>query len=278
MARKQATFIAGTGYQYGDTDFIEYSERFYRNFVRELRAGPAMSASATRWSAKQDYLRPRKTCAGCTRRRCSNRRCSASRCSPSTCPTGCRAAPRLIVGATGDYGTDRAYPWAPPCRGDDQPDPLGPHKTLTNVGGLPATLAARWYSGSNGVVTHQNEPALPLEARNVSVQDKTLRGVLWLGGAYTDDSVVPLTGAPATENRGVHTRFASPVLYPDPSVVTELHRCARTGGWVHAVPRHPGPAQGLADPGCRDPDDVRTHGLQAVLQLVRRSSGPLGRT
>ena len=87
-------------------------------------------------------------------------------------------------------------------------------KTLTNVGGLPATLQARWYSGSNGVVTHQNEPALPLEARNVSVPDKTLRGVLWLGGAYTDDSVVPLTGAPATENRGVHTRFASPVLYP----------------------------------------------------------------
>ena len=31
--------IAGTGYQYGDTDFLEYSERLYRNFARELRAG-----------------------------------------------------------------------------------------------------------------------------------------------------------------------------------------------------------------------------------------------
>jgi hypothetical protein len=48
----------------------------------------------------------------------------------------------------------------------------------------------------------------------VSVQDEVLRGVLWTGGEYTDETVVPLTGAPATETRGVHTRFASPVFYP----------------------------------------------------------------
>jgi hypothetical protein len=33
------TLIAGTGYQYGDTDFIEYSERLYLDFTRQLRAG-----------------------------------------------------------------------------------------------------------------------------------------------------------------------------------------------------------------------------------------------
>jgi hypothetical protein len=31
FAQKGATLIAGTGYQYGDTDFIEYSERLYLN-------------------------------------------------------------------------------------------------------------------------------------------------------------------------------------------------------------------------------------------------------
>ena len=36
--QKQATLIAGTGYQYGDTDFIEYSERLYLNFAKQLRA------------------------------------------------------------------------------------------------------------------------------------------------------------------------------------------------------------------------------------------------
>ena len=33
------TLIAGTGYQYGDTEIIEYSERLYLNFSRQLRAG-----------------------------------------------------------------------------------------------------------------------------------------------------------------------------------------------------------------------------------------------
>ena len=41
FARKKATLIAGTGYQYGDTDFLEYSERLYSNFARQLRAGSA---------------------------------------------------------------------------------------------------------------------------------------------------------------------------------------------------------------------------------------------
>ena len=41
FARKKATLVAGTGYQYGDTDFLEYSERLYNNFARQLRAGAA---------------------------------------------------------------------------------------------------------------------------------------------------------------------------------------------------------------------------------------------
>jgi hypothetical protein len=39
FSRKRATVIAGTGYQYGDTDFVEYSERLYLNFARQLRLG-----------------------------------------------------------------------------------------------------------------------------------------------------------------------------------------------------------------------------------------------
>ena len=39
LARKGATLIAGTGYQYGDTDFIMYSEQIYAGFAHQLRAG-----------------------------------------------------------------------------------------------------------------------------------------------------------------------------------------------------------------------------------------------
>ena len=57
FARKRATLIAGTGYQYGDTDFLEYSERLYRDFARQLRAGTgAVSVGEALVQAKLDYL------------------------------------------------------------------------------------------------------------------------------------------------------------------------------------------------------------------------------
>src|SRR5437016_4143514 len=39
LTQKKAALVAGTGYQYGDTEFLEYSERLYLNFAKELRAG-----------------------------------------------------------------------------------------------------------------------------------------------------------------------------------------------------------------------------------------------
>ena len=59
FAQKRATLIAGTGYQYGDTDFIEYSERLYKNFARQLRAGTSGTPIAVGEAlvrAKLDYL------------------------------------------------------------------------------------------------------------------------------------------------------------------------------------------------------------------------------
>ena len=43
MAQQQAVLLGGTGYQYGDTEFLEYSERIYLNVARAAapRHGPA---------------------------------------------------------------------------------------------------------------------------------------------------------------------------------------------------------------------------------------------
>ena len=59
FAGKKATLVAGTGYQYGDTDFVEYSEKLYVNFARQLRAGStgqAVSVGEALNRAKIDYL------------------------------------------------------------------------------------------------------------------------------------------------------------------------------------------------------------------------------
>src|SRR6185295_15432742 len=81
---------------------------------------------------------------------------------------------------------------------------------------LPNTTTATWISGLNGVLTNPAEPALPLQAVNVTPTNGALvlRGVGLLGATYSDSTVLPLTGAPTTELRGVHTPFSSPVFYP----------------------------------------------------------------
>ena len=57
FAQKRATLIAGTGYQYGDTDFLEYSERLYDNFAEAFRVGTgSVSVGNALVSAKQRYL------------------------------------------------------------------------------------------------------------------------------------------------------------------------------------------------------------------------------
>ncbi len=59
FARKGAVLVGGTGYQYGDTEFLEYSERLYRDFAEELRAGQdgtAISIGEALMHAKRTYL------------------------------------------------------------------------------------------------------------------------------------------------------------------------------------------------------------------------------
>ena len=57
MAQKGATLVAGTGYQYGDTDFLEYSERLYADLAGQLRVGTgAVPLGRALVLAKQRYL------------------------------------------------------------------------------------------------------------------------------------------------------------------------------------------------------------------------------
>ena len=86
MAQQQAVLIGGTGYQYGDTDFLEYSERLYLDVARRLREGdPAgddapVAVGEALTLAKQDYLaEPGRTSTASTRRPCCRPRSTACR-------------------------------------------------------------------------------------------------------------------------------------------------------------------------------------------------------
>jgi hypothetical protein len=219
FARKRATLVAGTGYQYGDTDFIEYSERIYANFAKQLRTGPGViPVGVALVRAKQQYLASTPDIRGLHEK--------------ALLESTLFGLPMLGVNMP---GTRLPAPGAGSVVNTLTPFTTNPGSTLglssfdltvtptltpvqvllSNLAG--GTLTATYFRGGAGVITNPAEPALPLESRDVTPPPNSnvvLRGVGFRGGTYTDSTVIPLTGAPTTDLRGVHAPFVSPVFYP----------------------------------------------------------------
>jgi hypothetical protein len=219
FARKKATLIAGTGYQYGDTDFMEYSERLYDNFARQLRAGTgAVSVGEALVKAKLDYLAITPDIRGIHEKALLEAtlfglpmlgvnmpagRGGSSGNGGVITPVAVATGPAHVLGLlTFDLGLS--------------PSLVNHAIALKNVLGG-ADIVASYLSGPDGVVTKPGEPALPLAAINVTPTDANivLRGIGFRGGAYVDSApLLPFSGAPTTELRGVHVPFLSPVFFP----------------------------------------------------------------
>ena len=98
FARKGATLVAGTGFQYGDDELVEYSERIYAEFAHQLRVGQrTVAAGDALVQAKLAYLAATPEIKGMHEKALLTlRRYSACRCSRSTCPGSRRIRrPRL---------------------------------------------------------------------------------------------------------------------------------------------------------------------------------------
>ena len=214
FAQKGATLIAGTGYQYGDTDFLEYSERIYAEFAHQLRvgAGPVAVGDAL-VASKLQYMSTTQSLSGLHEKAILE---SALYGLPmfkvnmtGTRDTAAGSSPESLTFAPGDVAggltwTDLAATTATTAHS----------KSLSLIGG--GTASASWYSGDDGVSLNPGDPVLPLDTRDVTASAKVLRGVVWLGGDYTDITpVVPLTATAGTELGGTHLTFGSPVFYPE---------------------------------------------------------------
>ncbi len=218
FAQKGTTLIAGTGYQYGDTDFIEFSERIYAEFARQLRVGTgpvAIGDALVR--AKQAYLRSTPDIRGLHEKSLLESAVFGLPMLRVDMPAGRipADADASVIGGTTDY----AGPGAAATLGLSYADLIGnPPLTqkqviLKDIEGGP-DVTTTYFTGPDGNTTNPSEPALPLDVQNVTVPNQVLRGVGFRGGDYTDTTVIPLTGAPNTEIRGVHVPFASTVFYP----------------------------------------------------------------
>ena len=218
FAQKGATLIAGSGYQYGDTDFIEYNERLYQLFAQEMRAGTgpvtmgeALNAAKIAYLAETPQLRPLHE--------------------KSLIQVVLYGLPMLSVdmpsgrGATGNgpsaVGSTTPFATKPGSLlglefADLTVSPSTTVETKTlNVIQDESEVTTTYLVGPDGVISNPYEPVLPVDFVNVSVDGQVMRGVGFRGGSYTDlQNVLPLTGSPTTEIRGVHAPFISPVFFP----------------------------------------------------------------
>ncbi len=219
FAQKQATLIAGTGYQYGDTDFLAYSEKLYANFAHELLvgSGPVAVGSAL-VAAKQDYLDNAASLEGIDVKSLLEAtlyglpmlsvdmpegRIAASSGSSTVSPTMATTKPGSVLGLTFADLT-LTPPLSSPAH----------TTTLVSTSGGP-NVTATYLSGPNGVATSPGAPALPLAITDVGVQDTVLRGAGFRSGTYSDSTgITPLTGSPGTDLNGVHTPFVSSTFFP----------------------------------------------------------------
>jgi hypothetical protein len=234
FAQKKATLIAGTGYQYGDTDFLEYSERLYANVARQLRAGSGpVAVGEALVKAKLAYLAATPDIRGIHEKALLEATLFGLPMLAVNMPAG-RTPPPPPAGAITPVPV-AAGPGANLALGtyDYALDPnlSAASTTLANLAG--GSIVASWLTGPDGVVTNPAEPALPLAVYDVTATNGNLvlRGVGFRGGRYADTTVVPLTGAPTTDLRGVHVPFVSPVFYPmRPWTINYFGALGGTGG------------------------------------------------
>ncbi|EDY82808.1 hypothetical protein VDG1235_2431 [Verrucomicrobiia bacterium DG1235] len=226
FGRLGATLIAGTGYQYGDTEFVEYSERLYLEFARQLRTGAgSVSVGEALNKAKRKYLAETPLMRGIHEKSLLQATLfgfpmlqvdvPSERLEDESSVPDLGVVPVLVPRYSVDFpGSGHALGLE--TAGISITPELTPKELALDVVGKPGeTVTARWYAGKDGVVSNPVEPVRPLEIFGVSVDDTLLRGVGFRGGRFMDSpNFLPLTGAPATEIRGVYGSFFSEVYYP----------------------------------------------------------------
>jgi hypothetical protein len=219
FAQKQATVIAGTGYQYGDTDFIAYSAKLYAGFAQDLVAGGTVAVGDALVQAKQQYLAGTPQPSGIDLK--------------AVLETTLYGLPMLGVTTAASNQSvvhaTAALPVSPTPVGTNPGAGLGlssadedyaptlttQTKTLTDQT-TNNTVTATYLQGPDGTVTAPGAPALPLQSTDVTVPDQVLRGVGFRSGTFSDTTgITPLTGDVATDLSGSHAPFVSGSFFPE---------------------------------------------------------------
>ncbi len=228
FAARKATLIAGTGYQYGDTDFLAYSERIYAEFSRQLLVTTDPQGLPLPVAVGDALVRSKRIYL-------------------ETTPTLSALDEKALLEST-LFGLPMLGVNLPHGRIYQAPDASSVTSIIPVAGGTPGStlglatadtsvtsvlssrslqlvnpdlsagpLATYLVPPDGSIVVRPMQPILPLVSQNVTSPSAgfILRGAGFRGGTYTDAAgVTPLTAAPATELRGIHAPFFTDVPFP----------------------------------------------------------------
>ena len=223
LARQGATFVGSTGFAYGDTDFVMFTERLLLNTTRELRYGNGAVAIGTAvMNAKQLYVSQLPSLTGTDEKALSQLTLYGMPTWSIDLPSGRGTArptsapsitPVARSGGLATFDLTPSFTAATLNRRDVQ---------LTVVGSTNHLTASYDDFGSGhdvlAIPYHPILPRLTVNVEAVAAAATTARGAAFVAADYTDESGFrPFIDVPATEVSGVHPSFVSPVFWPQQS-------------------------------------------------------------
>ncbi|MEO8632405.1 MAG: hypothetical protein ABI466_03535, partial [Chloroflexota bacterium] len=212
FASRGATFIGGTGYQYGDTDFMKYSELILANTTLELRYGTGPVAIGTALAnAKRAYIGSLASLGGIDEKALAEATLFGLPMLGYDLPAGSRLPTPTTSTATGltlltSAGLSLATPTTTYALHQNT-------RSLSVVGG--GTASAIYYDINGNVAVKPEAPVLPQFTVGVGAANRAVRGAVLLNATYVDQAgITPFTDVATTEVRGVHPRYETSVFTP----------------------------------------------------------------
>ncbi len=231
MTEAGATLIAGTGYQFGDSNYVADSDQVYVDIAQQLyqTGGKSVGVGSALLDAESQYLASldqlngleEKSLLEVTLYGLPMLGVQEPAASTSPVPTPSQnglqntsnnqvksGTPGSVLG-TQEYEADVTVPALTPDK---------PAGATLSYDQLPSSIHDSNFSqvANGGEVADPGSPIVPVETADVNVAGETLTGVGFFGGSYTDSSgAPPLTGDPVTDTSQPATPFSSPVYYPE---------------------------------------------------------------
>ena len=213
LASRGATLVGGTGYQYGDTDFMKYSEKILGDVVLELRYGTGpISIGAALTNAKRTYLSSLVALKGIDEKAMAEATLYGLPMLGYNLP----AAGRIARPSNGTTLTPLALTSPGLSSADFSPTyQLNANTRQLTQLGTNVLSTATYFDASGNIAVAPGAPVLPQTTDAVGVAGKALRGAVLLSADYADITpMLPFTDVATTEVRGAHAQYVTGVFTP----------------------------------------------------------------